>query len=225
MNKKPKIISKKRKKIQNRIRIILVWTLIFFVITYATLNKNTLLEQISIIFSIGKVFLGSTLQVLVNQDFNTQINSDTYEIEKEIFYLINQIRLEKGLNSLEWDPFLAKLSREHSIEMATYNYFNHTNLLGQNPKKRAELIGIRTRIETEKKIYIGVSENIGIMPRGIVQDVGVLLTSKDIAAGMVYSWMKSEPHKKNILEKELFFTGIGVAYNGKGKYILTQNFQ
>jgi len=225
MRKKSKIISKKHKIIQNRIRIILVWTLIFFIITYASINKNTIFEQISIIYSTCKIFIGSTIQVLTNHQFAPQINSETYEIEKEIFKLINEIRIDKGLNSVKWDPFLAKLAREHSEDMATNKYFNHTNLLNQTPIQRAKIMGIRTIIKTEKKIFTGVSENIGIMPRGIVQDIGILITTKDIAAGMVYSWMKSEPHKKNILEKELFFTGVGVAYDGNGKYLLTQNFQ
>lgn len=221
----PKKIRKKRKSHNNKVRIILVWTLIFFVLTYSVLNQSTLGEQLSVLYSSIKVFSGATIQVLTNQKIETEINSETYKIEKEVHRLINQIRIENGLNKLDWDPFLGKLAREHSIDMASNKYFNHTDLLGQDPTKRAKMIGIRTKIITEKKIYIGVSENIGIMPRGIVQDVGILITTNDIAAGMVFSWMNSPPHKKNILEKELFFSGVGVAYDGNDKYYLTQNFQ
>ena len=63
------------------------------------------------------------------------------------------------------------------------------------------------------------------MPRGVVQDVGVLITSEDIASGMVFRWMLSEPHRDNILEEEYYFTGIGVVYDGHGNYYITQNFQ
>ncbi len=231
MIKKTKIkpISKVKKtkieKSKNHIKKTLVWTILFFMLTYSVINHNTILEQLAVILSLGKVFSGATLLAITQDQTQSEINKETYQIEQEIFLLINEIRLENRLNQLQWDPFLGKLSRDHSYDMATNNYFNHTNLIGQTPSERAKIIGIRTQIITEKRIYTGVSENIGIMPRGIVKDLGIIITYKDIAAATVYDWMNSEPHRKNILENELFFTGIGVAFDGKENYLLTQNFQ
>jgi uncharacterized protein YkwD len=226
MSKKITKISKtKYHKHKNHIRKTLVWTILFFIITYTVINHNTILEQLGIIFSVGKVFTGATVQALTDEEFKSRIDKETYQIEQEIFQLINQIRIENNLNELEWDPFLGKLSRDHSSEMAEHNYFKHTNLIGESPSERAKKVGIRTQIKTETRIYTGVSENIGKMPRGIVKNLGIIITAKDVAAAAVYEWMKSEPHRKNILEEELFFTGIGVAYDNTGNYLLTQNFQ
>jgi uncharacterized protein YkwD len=225
--KKNQIKTSKPKyhKHKSYVKKTLVWTILFFMLTYAVINNNTIIDQLGIIFSVGKIFTGKTVQALTDEQFKAQNDKETYQIEQEIFQLINLIRIENNLNQLEWDPFLGKLAREHSIDMAEHNYFNHTNLIGQNPSQRAKTIGIRTKIITEKKIYTGVSENIGKMPRGIVENVGVIITTKDIAAAAVYEWMNSKPHRENILEKELFFTGIGVAYDGNGNFLLTQNFQ
>jgi uncharacterized protein YkwD len=220
-----KIYKTKYHKHKNYVKKTLVWTILFFIITYTIINHNTILEQLGIIFSVGKVFYGATIQALTDEEFESRIDKETYQIEQEIFHLINQIRLKNNLNKLEWDPFLGKLSRDHSSDMARNNYFKHTNLIGQSPSDRAKIIGIRTQITTETRIYTGVSENIGKMPRGIVEGVGVIITSKDVAAAAVYDWMNSEPHRKNILEEELFFTGIGVVYDNTGNYLITQNFQ
>jgi uncharacterized protein YkwD len=224
-NNQYKTSKPKYHKHKNYIRKTLVWTILFFILTYVVINNSTILEQLGIIFSIGKVFSSTTFQAITNETSIAEIDKDTYEIEQEVFNLINFIRTENDLNELEWDPFLGKLAREHSLDMAEHKYFNHTNLIGQNPSDRAKIIGIRTKIITEKNIYTGVSENIGKMPRGIVKDLGIIITNKDIAAAAVYDWMNSKPHRKNILETDLYFTGVGVAYDGKGNFLLTQNFQ
>lgn len=208
------------------LKFFLVFVLFFFVLTYTVVNKNTIDTQIEIIVDGSMIFAKTaTYEIFKLNNTKPNFNSETYNIEKLVFDKINSVRAEEGLLPLKWDPLLAEMAREHSLDMIQYNYFNHTNLLGQGPSDRAKLLGIKTRIETEDKIYIGVSENIGLMPRGIVQDVGVLITDEDLAWGMIYRWMISPPHRDNILNDEHFFTGVGVAYDGIGSYYLTQNFQ
>lgn len=215
-----------KKNIKIYIKIFLFLVLFFFSLTYAIVNKDTIEKQIDIIFEGGYFFAKTaTYSVLNLSQDEIGFDRETYNIELIIFKQINNIRLEKGLNQLSWDPMLASIAREHSLEMAQYNYLNHTNLAGLNPTQRAKLNGIKTVLETEKMIYDGIGENIGFMPKGIVDDIGILLTTEDIASAMVYKWMLSEPHKENILTKDYSFTGIGVAYDGRGNYYLTQNFQ
>lgn len=219
-----------KKKIQSKIfliKIFLLLVLLFFTLTYSIINKNTIVEQIDIVLEGSKFFAKTTTYKILDlyPKNSGKYNENTYKIELMIFEEINLIRSQNGLNKLKWDPKLSQLAREHSLDMAEKNYFNHTNLEGFNPTERAELLGINTRYETKTKIYNGIGENIGFMPKGIVKDVGVIITNRDIASGMVYKWMLSQPHKKNILEKDYFFTGIGVSYDGKENYYITQNFQ
>jgi uncharacterized protein YkwD len=207
-------------------KFFLTFVLFFFVLTYAVVNQDSIGKQVEIIVDGSSLFVKTTsYQFFKPESFIPSYNDQTYEIERLIFMQINEVREEDGLSKLEWDPLLAKLARDHSYDMALNGYTNHTNLFGDGPTERAELLGIRTRIRIGNKIYTGVSENIGFMPQGIVQDVGVLITEEDLTWGMIYKWMLSEPHRDNILDDELFVTGIGVAFDGKGNYYITQDFQ
>ncbi len=208
------------------VEIFLVLVLFYFVLAYSVVNRDTISEQINVISEGGSFFAKTaTYSVLKLENNKVGYDHETYEIEIFVFEEINKIRLEGGLEPLNWDPMLAKLAREHSLDMARYSYFNHTDLFGLNPTKRAQELGINIKVIVNGELYENVGENIGFMPRGIVQDVGVLLTTKDIASGMIFEWMLSEPHKENILSTEYLSTGIGVAYNGDNSYYLTQNFQ
>ena len=207
-------------------KFFLVFVIFFFLLTYIVVNRITIIDQVDILKS-GSSFFAKTATYSVLHLENGEVGFDknTYEIELLVFSLINEIRIENGVSELEWDPMLAKLSRTHSLDMAENSYINHTNLDGLMPVDRARVLGIRTEIELEDSVLVGVGENIGFMPKGVVRDVGVLLTTNDIASAMVLEWMLSEGHKKNILDESYIFTGIGVAYDGGGNYYLTQNFQ
>lgn len=207
-------------------QIFLIMILFYFAITYTFINKDTIGEQFEIIKESGLFFAKSaTYSVLDLEKEDIGYDSSTYEIELLIFDEINEIRENKGLNKLKWDPQLARLARLHSFDMIQYDYFNHSDLFGDGPSERAEELGLKITIETKDKIYTGIGENIGYMPKGVVEEVGVLITTKDISSAMVYEWMLSEPHKENILQDDYLFTGIGVAYDGEDGYLLTQNFQ
>lgn len=208
------------------LKFFLIFVIFFFTLTYGIVNKDTIHKQVEIIMEGGSFFAkAATYEVLNLTQEEIGFDKQTYEIELLIFKQINEIRSEKNLEQLKWDPMLARLAREHSFDMALHNYFNHTNLIGQNPTERAKIVGIKTEITVHGRTYTDIGENIGFMPKGIVKDVGVLLTTEDIASAMVYEWMLSDPHKENVLEEDYLYTGIGVAYDGKGNYYITQNFQ
>lgn len=208
------------------IKFVLIFIIFFFLLTYTVINRHTIVKQIDIITE-GSTFFAKTAthQILNLSEHKIEFDKQTYEIELLIFDEINNIRTESNLQPLKWDPKLSELARQHSLDMAKNNYINHTNLKQEDPTQRAENAGIKTTYETKTKIYTGISENIGFMPKGIVENVGVIITTEDIASATIYNWMLSVPHKENILEEEYFFTGIGVAYDEKENYYLTQNFQ
>ena len=210
-------------------KFFLTFVLLFFIVTYITVNKDTIDEQIVVIGE-GSTFFAklATYEILNIEEpvtYGVESNSETYRIEEYIFEQINEIRVEKGVLPLQWDPLLAKLAREHSMDMAQADYFGHENLFGLGPNERARELGIKTIIEVNGEAYEGIGENIGLMPKGVVQDVGVLITAEDVASAMNLKWMLSEPHKENILYEDYFYTGVGVVYNGQGQYYITQNFQ
>ncbi|MDA3856045.1 MAG: CAP domain-containing protein [Candidatus Woesearchaeota archaeon] len=218
----------KRIKLKKRslFQIFLIMILFYFAITYTFINKNTIAEQFEIIKESGVFFAKSaTYKVLDLENDNIGYDKSTYEIELLVFDEINDIREDKGLNRLIWDAQLSRLAREHSFDMAQYDYFNHSDLFGDGPTQRAERLEIKITIETKDTIYTGIGENIGYTPRGFVDDLGVIITTKDISSGTIYEWMLSEPHKENILKEDYLYTGIGVAYDGKDGYLITQNFQ
>lgn len=208
------------------LQFFLIFVLFFFTITYIFVNKDTISEQIDVLVEGSSFFAKTTTYSVLNLSSEKHgFDKKTYEIELLVFEQINEIREDNNLGELKWDPMLGQLARVHSLDMVNNNYFNHTNIIGQGPTDRAKLLGIKTHLETEHYIYEGVGENIGFMPKGVVEDLGVILTTKDVASAMVLEWMLSERHKDNILKEDYMFTGVGVAYDGKGNYYLTQNFQ
>lgn len=218
------LLIKKNKS--RTIQIFILFILIYITIAYSIVNYQTIGEQLGLVKEGSSFFAqAATYRVLNLSRIDLGFDKDTYEIELIIFNEINDVRDEVDLDKLKWDPLLAELAREHALDMAQNNYFNHTNLDGLSPTQRAEELGIKTTIETNTTIYTGIGENLGFMPKGIVKDVGVLIRTKDIASAMVYEWMLSEPHKENILTDDYQFTGVGVAYDGKGNYYIAQEFQ
>lgn len=203
----------------------LIFFLAFFLLFYIIENRDTIPERIEVIREGSKFFAKSAGYNLVSNEENVSfVDKKTDNIELEVFKQINDVREQAGLQRLKWDPKLHEVALFHSRDMAENSYLNHTNLEGQGPNERAEDLGVNLVVETDFKIYTGVGENIGFMPKGVVSDVGVLLTGEDIASAAVYKWLDSLPHKENILG-EYFYTGIGVAYDSNENYYLTQVFQ
>ena len=67
------------------------------------------------------------------KDTVTRDEVDYSIIENEIFKLINEERARNGARSLISNSNLNELSREHSEEMITQNFFEHSNLnVGEN---------------------------------------------------------------------------------------------
>lgn len=145
-----------------------------------------------------------------------EFNFETYEIELLVFKKVNIVRKANGLSELIWDPLLADVARQHSLDMANNSYFSHKNLRGEDPSVRAEERGVDIVKDKGFVLHIGVGENIGVISKGSVEWV---------ADSMMVNWMNSPGHRANILESDYDFIGVGVAYNGYGIYYLTQDFK
>jgi hypothetical protein len=117
-------------------------------------------------------------------------------IEKQVLTLINAEREKNGLHALSWNDPLFQAARGHSEDMAAKNYFSHTSLDGTSFSQRITAAGYK---------WAAAAENIG---------------AGQTAAQQIFdSWMKSDGHKKNMLNAAYCDAGIGYATDAKSDYV------
>jgi len=128
-------------------------------------------------------------------------NSDTLEKqEQQLFLLINQQRKNAGNKPLRLDENLRKVARLKAQDMVVNNYFSHTSPKYGSPFDML----LKNKIK-----YKTAGENIA----------GSADVNKTLKA-----WMKTDSHKKNILNKNYNYTGIGVADSKEYGLIIVEEF-
>ena len=120
-------------------------------------------------------------------------NEALHEYEKEVIRLVNEIRIQNGLNAFETDINLSRVARIKSQDMKDNNYFSHTSPVYGSPFDMMKKFGIS---------YRTAGENIAKGQR----------TPRDV----VNAWMNSDGHRANILNSS--FNKIGVGYVNDGNY-------
>lgn len=121
--------------------------------------------------------------------------------EQQMLDLINQERIVRNLKPLTIDPSLTVAARGHSQEMITLNYFSHESPITGNLEARIKNAGV--------KGWAIIGENLAG-----AQDVKVAHDAL----------MKSEGHRKNILNPNYTHIGIGIAKGSQYGKMFTQNF-
>ncbi len=121
--------------------------------------------------------------------------------EDQVVSLVNQERAKAGCAALTVDSRLAAAAREHSQDMATRNYFDHTTPEGVDPGTRITNAGYRWQAYGEN-IAMGQPD-----PDSVMQ-----------------AWMNSPGHRANILNCNFKNLGVGLAYNAKHQPYWTQDF-
>ncbi|MBL6985982.1 MAG: CAP domain-containing protein [Methylobacter sp.] len=172
----------------------------------------------------------------VAADIGAQPEITAAELERQIHLRINRERQNHGLSQLDSDELLAAIARKHSIDMARYHFFNHTNLQGEGPLERAKNQGWDKKKQAGANTWaIGPGENIfmnNLYDKIVTtKQNGVLIkkeylwkTSEEIAQSTVQGWMDSPPHRKNILSPKYDQQGIGVAISGHEIYVTEDMF-
>lgn len=107
--------------------------------------------------------------------------------EQALFALANRERKSRGLSTLAWDDALAGSARQHAAIMAQHNAISHQ--FDGEPDLPARLKATGAR-------FSEAAENVAFGPS---------------AAEIHDGWMKSPPHRANLLNPELTSLGIGVA--------------
>ncbi len=121
--------------------------------------------------------------------------------EKAILELTNQARVTEKLPPLTPNAALFQAARSHSDNMAKQDKLEHL-LDGKRVGDRVTAAGYD---------YDEVAENVAVTDEG---------TAKDIVDG----WLKSEGHRKNLLNPAVTEIGLGVAKSAKGDKYFTQVF-
>ena len=115
--------------------------------------------------------------------------------EKLTFDLHNKTRKDKGLRQLCVDPTLQKAARAHSADMLKKYYFAHNSPDGKTSGERLKDLGYDWRTTAENIAWGSGSYS---KPESRFK-----------------AWLKSEGHKKNILDNNFEQVGVGVV---KGKH-------
>ena len=130
---------------------------------------------------------------------------NTVSLERTAFDLLNQKRVENGLQPLAWNEQLATVARLHSQNMAQFNFFSHRGLDNKMVSDRADDVGMNK--------WRAIGENIAFN-RGYQDPIGKA----------VQLWLESPSHRRNLLDNNWKETAVGIAVTADGEYYLTQVF-
>jgi uncharacterized protein YkwD len=115
----------------------------------------------------------------------------TLRAERELFASVNQARRAQGLTPLRWDESLATAARRHAELMAEHGSAQH-GFEGEP--------SLSARVKQARVHFSWLSENViqGPSPEFIHTQ-----------------FMKSPPHRANILDRDMDSIGVGVVEQGR----------
>ncbi len=120
-------------------------------------------------------------------------------VEDSVVTHVNEARRKAKLSALRGDERLRRSARAHSADMAARDYFDHENPDGTTPAARMLAAGYQRP----------ALENIARGQRR--------------AEAVMYDWMNSPGHRRNILNPDVRTIGVGV-HLGDGGPWWTQHF-
>lgn len=132
-------------------------------------------------------------------------------LESYMFELINSDRQKFGQPKLRLSSGLSQVARQFAQDMATRNFFDHTDPSGNTPHTRARMAGLNCLV------FENISVNYGP------------LSWKDMIKG-AQAEMMSEPagnphnHRGNILNQDAAVVGVGMAIVMPNKIYCVQEF-
>lgn len=144
---------------------------------------------------------------VVDLPASTESASETSEevnyavVEETILHLLNELRIEQGLNTLTVNEELRQAGNIRAIE--TEELFSHTRPDGTD----AFTVFNEEDIEYNYQL---VGENLGMAT--------YYLDERGMAELLFNGWVESEGHYENMIRPEYEEIGIGVHYDGENLY-------
>ncbi len=142
---------------------------------------------------------------------STVSNESMAGLESYMFELINNDRQKFGQQKLRQSSSLSQVARKFAQDMATRNFFDHTDPSGNTPHMRARMAGLNCLV------FENISVNYGP------------LSWKDMIKG-AQAEMMAEPagdphnHRGNILNPDAAVVGVGMAIVMPNKIYCVQEF-
>ena len=117
-------------------------------------------------------------------------------VERELFASVNQARRAQGLSPLRWDESLATAARRHAEVMAEHRSAQHGFEGEPSLSARVKQAGVH---------FSWLAENViqGPSPEFIHEQ-----------------FMKSPPHRANILDRDMDSIGVGVVEQGTQLFVV-----
>jgi uncharacterized protein YkwD len=129
---------------------------------------------------------------------SNEVKVEYSTIDLEIFDLVNDYRVEKGLNPLIKMNFISTVAETHTTYMTITGKLSHDNF----PLRHKELVD-----KANAKL---VGENVGY--------------GYSCASDVVNAWLKSDGHREIIENPEFTHFGISTEQNNEGRNYFTQIF-
>ncbi|MBH1942525.1 hypothetical protein I5677_16655 [Mobilitalea sibirica] len=163
-------------------------------------------EEYTIKFLLDKIGSGEVVGIYL---LSNSVKIDDYSeavmrnVELMVYDLTNSVRARNSVPIMSWSSSAAISSRKHSINMALNDFFDHINPHGKTPGERMKEEGIA---------YRSYGENI-------VAGYGTAILS-------THGWYNSSGHRKNLLNADYRYLGVGFTYEPESTYktYITQNF-
>lgn len=114
--------------------------------------------------------------------------------EESLFQMTNEARVQQGLAPLRWDDALAAAARSHVALLVHYGQLSHRYSNEEDLAARGAEAGAHFQTIAEN---IAMGPSVDAMQRG---------------------WMKSPPHRANILDPSLNAVGFAVVRHGEDWY-------
>lgn len=159
---------------------------------------------------------------------------DPHQLELTIHHNTNKARLLRGLQELDWSDEISEIARSHSQDMAINAYFGHVNKKGESASERAARFGYSGLHTNPQYVIQGIGENLFATHRyeeymiskdslDVTQYYVKWKDTEIIAIEAVEAWLKSLPHRNNLLSTAYTRQGIGVSIGTNGTVFVTQN--
>ena len=126
----------------------------------------------------------------------------------------NAERGSKGCNPVRRDRLLDSIAQEHAADMAARGYFSHKGPGGITCTRRAVRAGYEHKWPPAGRVWI--MDNIAFRTGGGLQ--------RSTARAFLRTWMTSQGHRQNMLDRRHTRLGVGVAIGRRGKIYAVQAF-
>jgi uncharacterized protein YkwD len=128
---------------------------------------------------------------------------DLHSVEMQVHQIVNQARNSYHLPELTWNEQLAAEARRHASRIASGRFFAHQDPVRGDIDRRLNKSGIEW-MRCAENLYEGDAGNL--------------------ANEAVRAWLKSEGHRKNMLDSMFSDAGVGIAIKRDKTIVIVQEY-